>query len=140
VRLLILGGLGQHPERLSALLEAGHRLSYGSTHPHDQYLPVIRQHLAGVSTFDFWNVHTDPVGWVQRLIRDERIEFVYSLLTARDASNQATAAVLTRGCPVPVIRHYNEHLLSPDKDEQMCIEGSAGVIFLNAPSRDYFSG
>jgi hypothetical protein len=30
--------------------------------------------------------------------------------------------------------------LSPDKDEQMCIEGSAGVIFLNAPSRDYFSG
>jgi hypothetical protein len=39
------------------------------------------------------------------LIEDERIDVVYSLLNAWDGSNQATAALLRRGCPVPVVRH-----------------------------------
>jgi hypothetical protein len=140
VRLLVLGGLGQYPERLSTFLKAGHRLWYASTHPHGQYLPAIREHLAGVSAFELGNVPADPVGWVRRLIDDEQIEVVYSLLNAWDGSNQATAALLWRNCPVPVVRHYKEHLLTPSEDEQTCMERSAGVIFINAVSRDYFAG
>ncbi len=140
MRLLMLGGVGQYPERLSTFLEAGHRLWYASTHPHDQYLPAIREHLGGVTTFDLGSVDTDPVEWLQRLIEDERIEVVYSLLNAWDGSNRATAALLRRGCPVPVVRHYKEHFLDPEEDEQACIERSSGVIFINAASRDYFAG
>jgi len=58
MRLLMLGGVGQYPERLSTFLEAGHRLWYASTHPHDQYLPAIREHLGGVTTFDLGSVDT----------------------------------------------------------------------------------
>jgi hypothetical protein len=136
----VLGGVGQHPERLSTFLDAGHRLWYVSSHPHDQYLPAIRGHLAGISAFDLREAHADPVEWVQRLIRNERIEAVYSLLNSWDGSNQITADLLRRGCCVPVVRHYKEHLLAPTSDEQACIEHSAGVIFINALSRDYFAG
>ena len=80
------------------------------------------EHLAGISTFDLGSVPTDPVRWLQQLIEDERIDVVYSLLNAWDGSNQATAALLRRGCPVPVVRHYKEHLLDPDADKQVCVE------------------
>jgi hypothetical protein len=139
MRLLLLGGLGQYPERVSTFLQAGHQLWYASTHPHDQYLPGMRRYLDGVAAFDLYTVADDPVVWVQRLIQDERIEAVYSLLNSWDRSNQTTAALLRRGCPVPVVRHYKEHLLIPTEDEQACLEGSAGVIFVNAVSRDYFA-
>jgi hypothetical protein len=39
-----------------------------------------------------------------------------------------------------VVRHYTEHRVSWDEQEQACIERSTGVIFLNAASRDYFAG
>jgi hypothetical protein len=140
MRLLLLGGLGQYPERLRAFLDAGHRLWYVSSHPHDQYLPAIRDQLSGISAFDLCEADADPVDWIQRLIRDDRIDAVYSLLNSWDGSNQITADLLRRRCRVPVVRHYKEHLLIPTDDEQTCMERSAGVIFLNARSRDYFSG
>jgi hypothetical protein len=139
MRLLLLGGIGQYPERLSTFVEAGHRLWYASSHPHHQYLPAIREHLAGVTSFDLGHVHADPVAWLQRLIEGERIDIVYLLLNAWDGSNEATAALLRRGCLVPVVRHYKEHLLSPTDDEQVCMEHSAGVIVIDAVSRDYFA-
>ena len=74
------------------------------------------------------------------LIRAERIEAVYSLLNVWDGSNAATAALLRRGCPVPVVRHYKEHYLRPHEDERTCIEASTGVVFLNEESRRYFAG
>ena len=139
MRLLVLGGLGAYPERLKTFLEAGHRLWYVSSHPHDHYLASIREHLAGITAFDLGSIDVEPAGWLQRLIENERIEVVYSLLNAWDGSNQITAALLRRGCPVPLVRHYKEHLLIPAEDEQVSIECSAGMIFLNAASRDYFA-
>jgi hypothetical protein len=62
----------------------------------------MRRYLDGVAAFDLHTVADDPVAWVQRLIQDERIEAVYSLLDSWDRSNQTTAALLRRGCPVPV--------------------------------------
>jgi hypothetical protein len=70
----------------------------------------------------------DAVEWIQRLIQDERIDVVYSLLNSWDGSNRITADRLRRGCRVPVVRHYKEHLLTPTDDEQTCIERSGGVF------------
>ena len=83
MRLLVLGGVGQYPERLSTFVEAGHRLWYASSHPHHQYLPAIREHLAGIRTFDLDHVPADRIARLQRLIEDERIDIVYSLLDPR---------------------------------------------------------
>lgn len=140
MRLLVLGGLGAYPERLSTFLDAGHRLWYVSTHPNDGYVRAIRQHLTGTSTFHLATVHPDAIAWLQRLIERERIDAIYSLLNAWDGSNQVTADLLRKGCAAPVVRHYKEHLLMPAADEQVCIERSAGVIFVNPVSRDYFAG
>ena len=135
MRLLVLGGLGAYPERLEALAGRGHRLWYAST----ESLAAIRDSIPSVTAFGLEDAAA-AAACLPRLIREERIEAVYSLLNAWDGSNAATATLLRRGCPVPVVRHYKEHHLSPHDDERACIEGSTGVIFLNEESRRYFAG
>ncbi|MGH2369526.1 MAG: hypothetical protein ACRDI2_15160, partial [Chloroflexota bacterium] len=73
-------------------------------------------------------------------IEAERIDAIYSLLNAWDGSNWVTAGLLRHGCPAPVVRHYKEHYLTPTEDERVCLERSAGVIFVNDEARDYFAG
>jgi hypothetical protein len=138
VRLLILGALGPYPERVRAFLEEGHPLWYVST---GSLAPAPE--IPGIPAFAFSDLAAAPEDAVERLVRliqSEQIEAVYSLLNVWDKSNQATAALLSRGCPVPVIRHYKEHYLSPWEDERTSIEQSAGAVFINSESRDYFAG
>ena len=137
MRLLLLGGLGPYPERVRAFQHAGHAIWYAATH----YLPAVRDRIAEVPAFALDEQPLEAaLDRVEALIRSERIDLVYSLLNAWDGSNRATAALLRRGCPVPLVRHYKEHYVSPTDDERACIEQSDGVIFINEPSRDYFAG
>ncbi len=116
--------------------KAGHTIWYGSTH----YLPAVREQIRGVPSFAWHDEPADvALELALTLIREERIDGVYSLLNAWDGSNALTAALLRRGSPVPVVRHYKEHYVAPNEDERTCIEQSTGVIFLNAASRDYFA-
>ena len=137
MRLLLLGGLGPYPDRIASFQRAGHAIWYGATH----YLPAIRDQIADVPAFA---LHDEPLGAaldrVDALIRSERIDLVYSLLNVWDGSNQVTAALLRRGCPVPLVRHYKEHYVAPNDDERTCIEQSDGVVFVNEASREYFAG
>jgi hypothetical protein len=138
MRLLILGSLGPYPERVATFVEGGHHVWYVST----EMLPDA-QKLAGVTACHLWDLAAAPEEAVERLIdliRAERIDAVYSLLNVWDGSNTPTALLLRRGCPVPVIRHYKEHYLAPSEDERICMEQSAGVIFINPESRDWFAG
>ncbi len=139
MRLLVLGGLGAYPERLHTFVEQGHSLWYAATHDWHS----MQHQLGGIPCFDLHGPHdgpADPIEWLLALIKAERIEAVYSLLNVWDGSNRATAALLRRGCPVPVIRHYKEHYLSPSDDERTCLERSTGDIFINEESRAYFAG
>jgi hypothetical protein len=134
MRLLILGGLGPYPERLETFVERGHQVWYACT----QYLPAICDSIPSITALSV-RADDESLERLLRLVRDERIEVIYSLLNAWDGSNAATAALLRRGCPIPVVRHYKEHHLAPHEDERVCLEQSAGVIFLNEASRDYFA-
>jgi hypothetical protein len=137
MRILVLGALGPYPERLYHFMVAGHQLWFVST------LALLPQErLEGVPTQTLWDLSADaPVALEKlvELIASENIKVVYSLLNTWDGSNWATAALLQRGCPVPIVRHYKEHYLAPNDDERVCIERSTGVLFINPESRDYFA-
>lgn len=136
MRLLVLGGLGPYPERLATFPAHGHRLWYASTH----YLPAVRDQIGDIPALSLEDAPTDAAVRLIELIRSERIDAVYSLLNVWDGSNPVTAGLLRHGCPVPLIRHYKEHYVSPNDDERTCIERADGVIFINDESRDYFAG
>jgi hypothetical protein len=104
------------------------------------FLPSAEQ-LCGVHACHLWELGTpdDAVEELRALIQREHIDVVYSLLNVWDGSNDPTALLLRRGCSAPIIRHYKEHYLAPFDEERTCIEQSAGVIFINSESRDYFS-
>jgi hypothetical protein len=135
---MILGALGPYPERIKTFVEDGHQVWYISTEelPRSSYPGLMgRCHL--------WDLADDPGDTVHRLIDlivTQHIQAVYSLLNVWDGSNCPTATLLLRGCPVPVIRHYKEHYLTPSEEERVCIEKSKGVIFINRESQEYFEG
>ena len=138
MRLLVLGAFGAYPERVTAFIGAGHQIRYVCTEPWCR-----AEQLPAGTVFLFRDLGAgfeETVECLARLIESERVDAVYSLLNVWDGSNQATAALLRRRCPVPVIRHYKEHYLTPFEDERTCIERSAGVIFINPESHDYFAG
>jgi hypothetical protein len=137
MRLLMLGAPGPYPERLQTFRDAGHHLWWIST----LLLPPTGP-VAGVNACHLWDLARAPEEAIERLVElidTERIDAVYSLLNVWDGSHHPTALLLRRGCPVPVIRHYKEHYLSPSADERTCLEQSDGVIFINRESRDYFA-
>jgi hypothetical protein len=134
MRLLILGALGPYPERVRTFLNHQHQLWYVST----LGSPAP---LAGVTTYSWHELAASAEQATVRLLElidSERIEAVYSLLNVWDGSNAVTALLLQQGCPVPVIRHYKEHYLRSYPDEQICIEQSTGVLFINPESQAYF--
>lgn len=138
MRLLILGALGVYPERIGTFIAAGHRVWYACTE-----LPPPAELMTGVTLLDFRGFAAAPEEAAARLVKlidEEKIDCVYSLLCVWDGSNRATAALLHRGCPVPVVRHYKEHYMTPSDEERVCLEKSDGVIFINEESRDYFAG
>jgi hypothetical protein len=136
MHLLILGALGPYPDRIQLLVDEGHQLSYAHTEPLSSETPAQVRSLAVMAgQFAF----EEQVERVLSHIVQERVDAVYSLLNVWDGSNRITAGLLRRGCPVPVIRHYKEHYLSPSDDERTCIEQSAGAIFINEESRAYFN-
>src|SRR5947209_4434709 len=138
MRLLILGSAGPYPERLSAFIKEGHPVWLVCT----EWVFKGDARYAGISTCNFAELGvtlSEGIEQVLKLIETERIEAIYSLLNVWDGSNRVMAALLDRGCPVPVIRHYKEQYCSPFVDERKTIEKSTGVIFINEESRDYFA-
>jgi hypothetical protein len=136
MRLLMLGALGPYPERVHTFLERQHQLWYVSTLPSPEP-------LNGVTTYEWQALAANAEQATERLvelIHTHRIDAVYSLLNVWDGSNAVTTLLLQRGCPVPVIRHYKEHYVRPYPEEQICIEQSTGVIFINPESQAYFAG
>jgi hypothetical protein len=137
MRILVLGAPGPYPERLHTFRDAGHHLWWVST----LQLPPPAQRT-GITAGHLWDLARAPEDAVERLVEliaTARIDVVYSLLNVWDGSQQPTALLLRRGSPVPVIRHYKEHYLSPSAEERTCLEQSDGVIFINRESRDYFA-
>jgi hypothetical protein len=135
---MILGALGPYPERINTFLEGGHQVWHVST----EELPRVN-YPATIGRCHLWDLADDPGDAVHRLIDlilAHNIQAVYSLLNVWDGSNSPTATLLLRGCPVPVVRHYKEHYLTPSEEERVCIEQSTGVIFINRESLEYFEG
>ncbi len=120
MRLLILGSLGPYPERITTFTQEGHQIWYVCT---EQFIPPTVYSL-NIRTSHFQEPGTslsDAVAQLVQTILKEQFDAVYSLLNVWDGSNWATAKLLEYGCPVPVIRHYKEHYLSPADDERRCL-------------------
>ena len=136
MRLLVLGFLGPYPERLTTFVEDGQQVWYVSTLP-----PAT---VPGLHTQSYWDLATqrenqDGIAQLIDLIKREKIDLVYSLLNVWDNSAGITASLLSRGCPVPLVRHYKEHYMAPRDDERLSIELAAGAIFINREAHDYFA-
>src|SRR3954464_1105413 len=101
MKLLILGSAGPYPERLSAFLNEDHQVWLVCT----EWVFKGDARYAGITTCNFAELGAtveEGIEQVLKLIEAERIEAIYSLLNVWDSSNRVTAALLDRGCPVPV--------------------------------------
>ena len=75
---------------------------------------------------------------IRYLIAAHGITVAYSLLNASDGSTEATLELLDHGVHVPIVRHYKEHPCTPTLEERRVLLESAGQIYVNIESFDFF--
>jgi hypothetical protein len=132
LRILIIGSLGPNQDRILALSNRVERLVYAYTEFHPSLLnlnskipcvPLARRNL--------------PLQ-VEYLIARHNINVLYSLLNAADNSTEATLELLDYRITIPIVRHYKEHPCVPTHEERRVLLETAGQIYINKESFDYF--
>jgi hypothetical protein len=132
LRILIIGSLGPNQDRILALSNRVERLVYAYTEFHPNLLklnskiscvPLARRNL--------------PLQ-VEYLIARHNISVLYSLLNAVDSSTEATLELLDYRLKIPIVRHYKEHPCVPTHEERRVLLETAGQIYINKQSFDYF--
>jgi glycosyltransferase involved in cell wall biosynthesis len=130
--ILVLGSLGPNQDRILALSKRVRRLVYAYTefHPnlvrlesHIPCIPLARRNLAIQ---------------VRYLIALHGINVVYSLLNAADESTEVTLELLDNAIETPIVRHYKEHPCIPTLEERRVLLETAGQIYINQESYEYF--
>lgn len=132
LRILVLGSLGPNQDRILALSKRVRRLVYAYTEFHPNLVrlesqvpcvPLARRNLAIQ---------------VRYLIALHDINIVYSLLSATDESTEVTLELLDSAIETPIVRHYKEHPCIPTLEEQRVLLETAGQIYINIESYEYF--
>jgi glycosyltransferase involved in cell wall biosynthesis len=75
---------------------------------------------------------------VRYLIALHGINVVYSLLNAADESTEVTLELLDSAIETPIVRHYKEHPCTPTLEERRVLLETAGQIYINHESYEYF--
>ncbi len=132
LRILIIGSLGPNQDRILALSNRVERLVYAYTEFH----PNLLRLSSNVSSVPL--VRRNLPAQVEYLIALHNINVLYSLLNAADNSTEATLELLDHGVKVPIIRHYKEHPCVPTREERRVLLETAGQIYINNESFDYF--
>lgn len=128
----MLGSLGPNQDRILALAARVDGLVYAYTEFHPSLvrlekeivcIPLARRNL---------------VPQVRYLLTRYEISIIYSLLSAADQSTEVTLEVLDGGIAVPIVRHYKEHPCIPTLEERRILLDTAGQIYINRESLEYF--
>jgi hypothetical protein len=132
LNVLILGSLGPNPERVLALLPFLGRITYVYT----QFNPFIPhlQHGGIQCVAALPNEARQTI----RVIEEQPVDIVYSLLNAHDGSTEATLQLLDDRCQIPMVRHYKEHPCVPTHEERRVLLETRAQIYINEESREYF--
>ena len=132
LRILVIGSLGPNQDRILALSQRVQRLAYAYTEFHPNLvrleteipcIPLVRRNLTAQ---------------IQYLIARYDINVVYSLLNAADQSTEVTLDLLDSGLEIPIVRHYKEHPCVPTLQERRVLLETAGQIYINVESYEYF--
>ncbi|GCE14621.1 hypothetical protein [Tengunoibacter tsumagoiensis] len=132
MNILILGDLYTHVDRILALSEMGHTVVYCYT-----YFPKSLKKIEGtipcypLARYSF-------LEQIHHLVDKYEINVIYSGLHFFDGSLEATIELLDGGITVPIVRHYKEHRCSPTMKERRTLMETAGQIYINDESVEYF--
>lgn len=132
LRILILGSLGPNQDRILALSERVSKLVYAYTEFHPNLVRLESQ--VPCVPLSRRNVAMQ----VQYLIALHGINIVYSLLNAADESTEVTLELLDNAIETPIVRHYKEHPCIPTLEERRVLLETAGQIYINLESYEYF--
>ncbi|MER5458440.1 hypothetical protein ABT008_27090 [Micromonospora sp. NPDC002389] len=136
MNILVAGRLGRYPERIMTLAERGHRLTYvtmpaPAQRPTPDVLP---------SSVPQYRLPAGPAGAeLTRIAAEHRVDVVYSLKNVWDGSLQLLGELLDAGVG-PVVRHHKEHFCEAADLERRALTETAGQIYINQESLDYFRG
>lgn len=75
---------------------------------------------------------------VRRLVAEYEIELIYSMKNVWDGSLELVEEILDAGINVPIVRHHKEHFCRPSERERRSLLETAGQIYINEESLDYF--
>lgn len=132
LRILVLGSLGPNQDRILALSKHVSHLVFAYTEFHPNLLHLDPQ-LECVAA-----ARRNLAPQIRSLIARHGINVVYSLLNAPDESTEATLELLDEGLEVPIVRHYKEHPCLPTLEERRVLLETAGQIYINNESFEYF--
>lgn len=136
MNILVAGRLGRYPERIMALAELGHRLTY-VTMPAPAQKPT--PDLLPESVPQYRLEPGQATATLARIAEQHRIDVVYSLKNVWDGSLQLLAELLDAEVG-PVVRHHKEHFCEDDELERRALTATAAQIYINPESLDYFRG
>jgi hypothetical protein len=135
MNILLAGRLGRYADRILALRDLGHTLVYCTLPPTGQRPRPDDLGDRGVPCF---TLNRDAVrAQVDRIIDRYEIDVVYSMKNVWDGSIELVSALLDSGA-APVVRHYKEHFCQPSDAERRTLTQTAGQIYINQESFDYF--
>jgi hypothetical protein len=135
MNILLAGRLGRYADRILTLRDLGHTLVYCTLPPTGQSLPPDDLGDAGIPCFAL--TRDALPAQVNRITSRYQIDVVYSMKNVWDGSIELVQALLESGA-APVVRHYKEHFCQPSDAERRTLTETAGQIYINSESLDYF--
>lgn len=136
MNILIAGRLGRYADRVCALRDAGHNLVYCTMQaPIQKPLPDDLKD-ASIPKYKATASQAGPL--VARICAAHEIDVIYSLKNVWDGSLELLNEILDAGLDVPVVRHYKEHFCRASTLERRSLVETAGQIYINEESFDYF--
>lgn len=128
-----MGCIGPNQNRLSLLArDANVRhviYAYTKFHPNQLLLDSISQVAIPKENI---------TEFIKSIVLKHEINIIYSLLNAHDESTEVTIELLDSGIEIPIVRHYKEHPCFPTVEEKRVLTETAGQIYINRESFEYF--
>jgi hypothetical protein len=131
INVLVLGCLGPNQNRILSLAKAVNRVVYAYTEFHPAQIL-----LEGIVQVAIPRRNMSQL--IEYLLIKYEINVIYSLLNSHDESTEITIELLDLGLGIPIVRHYKEHPCYPTLEEKKVLLETAGQIYINQESFEYF--
>ncbi|WP_462253246.1 hypothetical protein [Ferruginibacter sp.] len=131
LNILVLGCLGPNQNRISSLAKTVNRVIYAYT----EFNPsqILLDDIIQVAI-----PRRNMSAFIEYISIRYEINVIYSLLNSHDESTEATIELIESGLKIPIIRHYKEHPCFPTVEEKKVLTETAGQIYINQESFNYF--